>query len=278
MSKRPQKPRKKCIFCGGNVNSKEHIYSKWTHDLLPRVEDTSYNEDFHTFKNPKSFGTVEVKTRPGDITTKKVRAVCTSCNNGWMNRVEGLAKPILTPLIKGENIALNPESQAIVARWITMKIIVCEYTKNDQALTPLADRQALMNDGKIPSYYRIYACRQHSEWSTAFNRHSTIASKDISGPRPPLDGLARNIEQVTLVLGRMVFHVNAVHVDDLVVEDFLNPALHNGIRIWPIEREHFEWTSTRSLGAQDIANLANSMKALFKSPNVRWMEGLPPNM
>lgn len=277
MSRRLQKPRRKCIFCGGNVNSKEHIYSRWTHDLLPRVEGSSYNEDFHTFKDPKSFGTVEVKSRPGDVATKKVRAVCTACNNGWMNRVEGLAKPILTPLIKGESITLNLDSQSIIARWITMKIIVCEYTQENQSLTSLVERQALMSEGQIPSYYRIYACPQHSGWSTAFNRHTAIASKDMSGPRPPLDGLARNIEQVTLIIGRMVFHINAARIDDLAIEDFLNPALYNGIRIWPIEREHFEWSSTRSLGAQAIANLANSMKALFKAPNVRWMEGLPPN-
>ena len=186
---------------------------------------------------------------------------------------EDLAKPILTRMIKGEDIELDRVFQEIVARWVAMKVIVAEYALPDVAVTPPADRLELKERGQIPPYFNIYAARHSAGVPTWFMRNSCTFARDFSGPIPPLDGMGNNVQQVTLIIGALAIHVNAARLDGWRTEDELKPALHAGIRIWPIEREIFEWSTSRCLGAQSIGNLANSLDVLIVQPRVVWAPG-----
>jgi hypothetical protein len=112
-----QKPQKRRIFCGGKPTTKEHIWSEWMHPNLPSESDAR-EEFLKTFAQRNSAVSHE---RPGPVITKKIRAVCGDCNNGWMSRLETAVKPIILPMIRGDACTLDTEAQALLARWITMK-------------------------------------------------------------------------------------------------------------------------------------------------------------
>jgi hypothetical protein len=90
--------------------------------------------------------------KPGDIRDWQVRAVCEIvCNNGWMRKVDERARPIMTSLIKGEEIRLGPDEQLAVAVWAALKAMVAEYSEADEVTTHHhTQRKRLMNKCKPP--------------------------------------------------------------------------------------------------------------------------------
>jgi hypothetical protein len=75
--------------------------------------------------------------RAGDIRDFQVKCVCEKrCNNGWMRRkIENVARPIMIPLITGQDTRLLPNHQAIVARWAVLKAMIAEYDINAHVTT-----------------------------------------------------------------------------------------------------------------------------------------------
>ncbi|MDQ2632371.1 MAG: hypothetical protein M3Y78_01395 [Pseudomonadota bacterium] len=265
-----KRPQRQCIFCGRKGVSKEHIYSQWIAPILPAQKAAYYNEDKLTTIAKVVQLAPELRTRPGSVTTKKVRAACAACNNGWMSLNEEAARPYLTPMIRGEPIALDSASQEIIARWIAMKIIVAEHAKPGLAVTPQTDRTALMLKGTVPAYFNIYAAPHRAESDVGFMRNALTVSLDYSGPKPPLDGMPKNLQQATLLIGRLFIQVNAARLDDFSIEDRLIPILYSGIRIWPIERPAFNWSETRTLTANDVFRISGALNALVSHSQVKW--------
>ena len=71
---------------------------------------------------------------PGGRETKKVinlrlkaRVVCSTCNNGWMSRIEERVKPVLGPMLTGHAAALDSAAQVALARWAIKTSMVMEY-------------------------------------------------------------------------------------------------------------------------------------------------------
>lgn len=93
-----------------------------------------------------------------------------------------------------------------------MKAIVTEFSQEDQRLTPSADRVALTNEYTIPSYFCIRVGRNASSWRTLFYRHSTTISLDRLATAPRMDGMERNIQQITMLFDALIIQVLAVRV------------------------------------------------------------------
>jgi hypothetical protein len=53
--------------------------------------------------------------------------VCTTCNNGWMSRLQDETIPILGPTIDGQTIDISPSQQATAGTWAVMTAIMSEY-------------------------------------------------------------------------------------------------------------------------------------------------------
>lgn len=277
MVKSHQQLKKRCIFCENEGVTKEHMYLNWIGQHLSSVDEPSYVEELRTYTNKTKLVGQSRKNRPGHVTTKKVRAPCASCNNGWMNCIEINARPFLQPMIKGEGVLLTAYAQEAIARWVALKVIVGEYAVQNQSVTPRADRKALMEMGTVPDFFNIYAGRNNSLWSTGYYRHSGTISLALTGPIPPLSELAKNVQQVTMIVGSLVIHVNAAHVDNFRLEDRINLDLHEGIKLWPISRDSFEWADIRSLSAHDIGVLAGSFEELTAHPKVAWGGNIIPS-
>ena len=98
-----------CVFCGGGPLTLEHVWPQWVRrDVYSAA--TSFVHDFA----PRT-GTVDPWSSQGiDIT---VRAVCATCNGGWMSALEGVAKTTLIPMSEGKYRVLKNDDQQIICLW-----------------------------------------------------------------------------------------------------------------------------------------------------------------
>lgn len=59
--------------------------------------------------------------QPGTVLGIRARAACRGCNNGWMNKLEQRAKPVLMGMREAQRpdsvITLSPDRAATVAAW-----------------------------------------------------------------------------------------------------------------------------------------------------------------
>ena len=262
-----------CIFCGGEGLSKEHFYSDWMRDLV-REDNPSTYEVGLTESHPKTGTSLDtLSKRPGSLTSKKFRVVCRACNHGWMNRLEADARPLLTSLIRDEQFELDQAKQQILARWISTKVITAENANPAKAVTPPNDRRALMAQGTIPAYFRIYLCRHGLKSKTGFVRLSNSIGKIESVPVPPLDGFPKNVQQVTFVLGSALVHVNAARIDNWSIENALSiPIVHEKMRLWPSAVETLVWPRGPRLSGDDVRMLAWSLRKLTNHPHAMWID------
>jgi len=139
-----------CIFCGSGNLTHEHIFSRWTHKFLPARSMSKYHvRRRELFIEPEN----RWIKRLGDIRDWKVRCVCeTKCNNGWMRKhIEDVASPIMTLLIKGEQVRLTPEQQRHIAAWAALKAMIAEYDPNSWVTTHHMQRKYLMRSFLPPS-------------------------------------------------------------------------------------------------------------------------------
>ena len=238
------KPQKQCIFCDNPAGSKEHIWSSWMHDLLEGQAGGTYNR--HTITRWPD-GRVE-KTGPagksGGVFNIQVRAVCSSCNSGWMNRAEGAVKPFLGKMIKGDPVTLNAEQIAALARWCAQKFVVMEHAAHETTLIPRSDRVALKEHGVIPPYFRIYVANHVSSSKSGSVRHSHTLALSDEGPTPPLDATERNIQTISLLMGRLFIHLNAARVDGFDIESrYFVTKVWDECRIWPDPNCSLSWPS-----------------------------------
>lgn len=240
--------------------------------MHPHLED--YRAGSHTeFKTTHKTGVLSppitdyLSTRQGSSSTKKIRAVCASCNNGWMNRLEGHVRPILLPLIEGRGAWLDVAQQATLARWIAMKTMVSEHAHLNDDVTPLADRIALRESGTVPSYYRVQIAKHDDwTWASSFYRHSATLSR---GPTPETGGTRKNIQVVSFGIGALFVNVlasRAIDPDELFVHDAsLFP------RIFPEQTEVLDWPPDRGITADEMNLIATSLETMLKQrPGIKW--------
>ncbi len=142
---------KKCAFCTRPADSREHIFSDWMLEMLPRGERYVFNE-----RNVKTGEYVSYKGRRVKLTAK---VVCTSCNNHWMSDLENdVAKPAMQNLLMGEHSA-NLDSTA--RRWIAVfafKTLILANHK-DSRTTPFygsADRVRFRKELAIPNGVQVW--------------------------------------------------------------------------------------------------------------------------
>lgn len=267
------KPRRQCIFCENPVNSKEHIWSRWMHDLLEGKPTDKYDRQTLT-RSPD--GTEEMTGptgKPGNVLTIQVRAVCRECNHGWMNTKEQEVRPFLEPMIKGDPVSISPQQMELLAQWCAQKFIVMEHAARDTSLTPFADRRALKEEGKIPSYFKIYVGNHLSKSRSGSIRHSHTLALSPKGPVPPLDGTSRNIQTISLIMGRLFVHLNAARIDNFTIEKvYFISRIWNECRIWPDANSTLYWPHRPAPDNEGLFKISNALAAIGESPKVFWID------
>lgn len=103
----------RCVFCGGQPTTKEHVYAKWLRKVVA-------GDRFITVVETKASKKVRRPQVGFDLT---VNAVCQTCNNGWMAVLENTVRPVLIRMIRGEPCALDVRQQRSVATWVHKTVL-----------------------------------------------------------------------------------------------------------------------------------------------------------
>jgi hypothetical protein len=161
--------QKSCLFCGRTLRSKkskaagksdEHIIPKWLMDYLG-VRDLTITP---TVTDVASGRIVDL--RKHTVSAFVAGTICGQCNNGWMSRLEGDAKPVLIRLIEDPHRLeqLDPVQRTLIARW-TLKTAAMlnrasAYSAPGNPMSrPVPDDhlQEIMN-GRVPSGVAVVGC------------------------------------------------------------------------------------------------------------------------
>jgi len=117
-----------CVFCGALKQNKEHVYPRWLRKVMG-----NYSGALTIVATDRGTKTRRSEA-PFDVT---VKAVCPTCNNGWMRDLEEEARPLLTPMIRGDRLALDLARQRVVARWFAKTAMMMhEQAKATERLIP----------------------------------------------------------------------------------------------------------------------------------------------
>lgn len=272
----PRAPRL-CIFCGSNANSKEHIWPTWLHELLGPVRAGARHNRQHISFSPREGHRVSGPVnRQGDQRTIRIRSVCSACNNGWMNDLERAVRPIITPLVLGEHAVLFPGQLETMAKWLSLKVMVVEHNIPETALTPQADRTALHVTGVVPRYFRLYCAHNIGNDALFFQRHTHTMGLVAEGPVPPLDGTFRNVQVVTLVVGKAIFQAVCTRLDDFCLEDrAIVIGFHDRCRFWPQPPDSMAFPSRPRLDFEGIQNVASMLERYIATAKPQWFEHMP---
>lgn len=220
-------------------------------------------------RSPRISGIKEIKNYQGNVNTIKIRAVCRSCNHGWMGDKEQAAKPILSRLLMGEAADLGTPEQRVIATWLAMKFMVCEFGNPDAVSIPYSEREYLRLRLEPPPNWRVWiAPYQGQNWRTGYNRFSaTLGTLDETGtPIPPNRSLAKNTQFSSLGIGRLFAAAFSSTVPGLTFQ--MPPKAAFFLRcIWPTGGT-IPWLPALAIddaGAEHIANTV--MRA---SSRLRW--------
>lgn len=274
------KPRRECIFCDNLIASKEHIWSAWMHPLLEGDPKGKYNR--HTITRFPD-GREEMSgpsSKPGNAFNIQVRAVCQPCNNGWMNRREGEVRPFLEKMITGAPVTITEADTETLAKWCAQKFIVMEHAHLGTSLTPKSDRVALRERGAIPPYFRIYVGNHCSASRSGATRQSHTLALPPKMPLPPLDGTERNIQTISILMGRLFVHLNAARIDGFEIESiYWISRVWNECRIWPNANAALTWPHRPLIDNDGLSMIGNTLETIIQGHRtfgkLDWLDNAP---
>ncbi len=209
-----------CVFCGRGPLTKEHALPRWLADPLG-----GHGSVKHAYLEPPdgALPTREWSSRGLDL---KVKAVCEDCNGGWMNALEGRARPSLYPMIEGGDLQLSAADCETITTWLLKTVLMLQLAEPEQRRMMRADLyRELYSAGRLSRRLQAWVARND------FKAGAASATRGLTiqrGERPPERSWAH-----ALVLG----HLTCVLVDlgvgsarPILVEEPLARAL---LPIWP---------------------------------------------
>ena len=258
-------PGASCIFCGqdfgpGRKRSAEHVFPRWIADEVGHFDPAPH---YLGLRTPDGTSVADHGTR-GPFTTT-VRDVCAVCNTGWMSELEGAAKPILGPLIRGQPQKLGFWRQMLAATWATKTAMTLE------CLVPL--------ERGIPIDYvrglRAYQCPpllRQQVWIGRYSGgdpHSFAHSAGRGGERTPQEPNPQDeyIYNATLTVGELAFQIFGHTFKPRLVQRVPDELTSSVTQIWPLVNEVASWPPPSALENKDLEHLANSIGRLPDEPD-----------
>jgi hypothetical protein len=104
----PKQPGSLCIFCGAPADSKEHVIPGWISKRL----------GIKTFlRQTSAGGRVVPQKRPISFASHRKRVFCAAWNTHFKH-LEDAVIPLLVPMARSFQLALDSESQQLLALWL----------------------------------------------------------------------------------------------------------------------------------------------------------------
>jgi hypothetical protein len=172
----------KCIFCGSNGLTKQHVWPNWLKNVIP-ISSVSRTQSLTRFYGNEKNILIHPDSsyKQGGLWSQKIRNVCAKCNNGWMSRLEEDAKPIISSLINNEEFTLDEGSQRIISTWVAVVSIMAEFTDMHSLSIPEDHRQFIMDNNKTPDGWSIWIGRcKDSSWKERYSHNGfAIVPKEL---------------------------------------------------------------------------------------------------
>jgi len=139
---------RKCLFCENPAKTREHIWPEWVLKRLnvrEPIHQKMGNEPAQLLPNPE----------------QKVKAVCGTCNNGWMHELENLNIPLIGNLMQDVAFALNGLQQYQLATWAVKMSMIGDFLARSQR--PLffdqVEREQLRVANNLPDRTQVWIAR-----------------------------------------------------------------------------------------------------------------------
>jgi hypothetical protein len=230
---------KRCIFCQEETKlTREDFFPQWFREIYPAPADSQgsrLNAQVSWHERDAATGEIVTKiaagklARPGDLADQTLRIACASCNNGWMSRLQQVAKPHLIPYIKGKWARPNRSARKCISSWATMFAMVVEFGDEPSAVVPPIERQVFMRDLSPPIGAWVLAGRLAGDLPYWFHRRAlrlTLDPNDVAG-RP-------NTQLTTITLGHLLLQVYLT-TSDLTPIDPVQRCVEHGLSpLWPL--------------------------------------------
>lgn len=187
--------------------------------------------------------------------------VCVKCNGGWMQDLEDAAKPILTPMIKGESIDLSPEMQQVVSAWAVKTACAAELPQTH----PVIDSSYYIEIGRLqdrpPDGIKIWLAWYAGPNTGAIDQRSYAVGQLIE------DGLPRDF-LFTFRMGQFCCRVFGAEASD--EQEVLHLSLGDWPRaivsIWPSDGEDKSWPPQLALEDRSFAKFMSFHHSKMKGP------------
>lgn len=135
-----------CVFCGGRPVTDQHVFRG---DLRAAFS----NED--SYRRVPYTGPEKVVRAP--MFEIRVKRVCQTCNQGWMDELERPAAKLIRRLIDGD-CELDRDEVQQLRRWITLVAMMRSFAEKDHAVHE-DDLERFYRTGSTPFAWNIYMMR-----------------------------------------------------------------------------------------------------------------------
>jgi hypothetical protein len=223
-----------CVFCESGQPTREHALPAWISAELPGSGLFRFDQA----------GKQWLSKDAGKI----VKAVCGDCNNGWMSDLEGQAKPVLAPAIRGEQLVFSVADQLIVGRWAAKTALMCEMARlaapGDFTSRP-QHRHLFRRQEPAPGTYVWLAAYGGQKMAWVEQHRLDLRSSSESDT-----GLA-----TTMSIGHLVLQV--VEVPEKIA--ILSKAFWQLPRLWPRVAANVPFPPCAPLSDQDVQALSSAV-------------------
>jgi len=260
------KPPGLCIFCGKGGLSKEHLFADWLRELFPRTPHDTRTQGETWFEASAGQWTSPLRRSfQGHTGSKKLRVVCTKCNNNWVSGIDDAVRNALVPLILGHAIVLDDTLQHKLATWITKVTIVAEYINPNNRAVSKEERLWFWGNRKPIGNWRIWITNYSGiSWRWLHVYHHMIRF-DSAAPKEVSSG-SRNTHSTTIGMGNLLFHIMGTSVQDLTFE-LNDDEVSNLIRIWPIKQSQIRWPARGAIDDRGADYIANTLSRIAGHPD-----------
>jgi len=229
-----------CIFCRKKASSKEDAWPLWLMNRFP----TSSTSRMYAERGGHKLG---------NWTTAKpelsVKWLCTSCNNGWMSRLEDEAKPVLESILDDKLKDINASAQSTIARWAVKIAMVLESIDSNRTWFYADDERQLM--GAVQSLPP-----RTSVWIAKCINQPNIysAAKDL-WTTPSNDGI--HAYATTMAFGSLALQIVSIKTLAAIPENVtLTYNVSEGpwdktlVQVWPTTQNSLAWPPQYGLNSE----------------------------
>jgi hypothetical protein len=261
----PRRRRKgKCLFCGDDDLSREHVIARWLRDEL-KIQGPV--QEHREFGSPRIWDTLAVV----------LPEVCEKCNTGWLSRTERHARPVLAAMLfSNRALQLNAMQQAKIARWAvkTSLLLALKRSKGEaHGWVPSGSMNWLYenpdSDQPPPGSYVWIGCLDAQGKIVSFMQSGSL----LSDTRDPIGHVG------LFTIGYLLFQVfctepDAVEYSEERDGNFVPPGMEAGlVSIWPPKRvmrwptaPRFTGGTLRILAERNRQGLGASFNGAAASP------------